>query len=716
MLVFWFIGTDEVSAQPEDGEIFSLSCRSANLRDVLAQLAIQKDINIADLDSIDKGLIVTTHLSAVPFEAGLHALLGPKGFTFEKRGDIYFIVKPPPAHTRLSLNISDDNLSINASGTDVNSVIGALAKAGISITSATSLTGTIAAHLTEQPIDKALPILFADFTLHQADGIYRITERPSPIAGGSSTLLIHGGLISLWARDTALTDLLAELAERLNINLSVVGEIDRQVTVRIENKPLSDLLYSLAQMTGYSYHTVEDLHFFGKASLTPDETNPLLQRKTIWLKHLKAKEVLNLLPVDIPKQHVTVSETHNTVTVVGSGELIASTEQFLSLMDIDSDTIRSRQPKGTIAIAQARETFRLTVDLKNAPLFDVIRQLSIETGIDVIFLDAEDAAGVELVYLTPQPVLLANRLIAEYGGAERVCGVHVDGDRCDLAVVEGAEVYGGRSFEIEDPAHLWESVRQTVDNCPNPNGMPMTRLVLFQAYSQNRERASPLSVPTGVFDCEVTAATFDWAEVLIAPIENSDGIGLNLLKPLLLKQRRHRKQLAKRWLWRGLPIAVGLLLLLANLYLFNVAEGEQYRIDQLRDVQVKSKQLQTKTESLTTEHRVIEEALTQLAWGERRYPPLAKRLVQIAECIPATVQLTEIHTLPPPRKPSSSFDTHQTLRLIGLAKVQSEIDAFRIALLTQIEFSVVKQVKTEPTLIKGERGLEFTLLLISVEG
>ena len=331
-------------------------------------------------------------------------------------------------------------------------------------------------------------------------------------------------------------------------------------------------------------------------------------------------------------------------------------------------------------------------------------------------VDALRGAGVELVYLTPQPVLLANRLIAEYGGAERVCGVHVDGDRCDLAVVEGAEVYGGRSFEIEDPAHLWESVRQTVDNCPNPNGMPMTRLVLFQAYSQNRERASPLSVPTGVFDCEVTAATFDWAEVLIAPIENSDGIGLNLLKPLLLKQRRHRKQLTKRWLWRGLPIAVGLLLLLANLYLFNAVEGKQYRIDQLRDVQVKAKQLQTKTELLTTEHRAIEKALTQLAWGERRYPPLAKRLVQIAECIPATVQLTEIHTLPPPRKPSSSFDIRQTLRLIGLAKVQSEIDAFRIALLTQIEFSVVKQVKTEPTLIKGKRGLEFTLLLISVKG
>lgn len=394
LLFFSIIGTVKVFAQPTPPAVktFSLSCRSAILRDVLAQLAIQKSINIAGLDSIDKGLTVTAHLNAVPFEAGLHALLGPKGFTFEKRGDIYFIVKPPPAHTRLSLNISDSNLSIEASGTDVNVVIGALAKAGISITSATSLTGTITAHLTEQPIDKALPMLFADFMLHQADGIYRITEHPSPIAGGSSTLLIHGGLISLRARDTALTDLLAELAEQLNINLSVIGEIDQQVTVLIEDKPLNGLLYSLAQMTGYSYHTVEDLHFFGKASLTPDETNPLLQRKTIWLNHLKAKEVLNLLPADIPKQHVTVSETHNSVTVVGSGELIASTEQFLSSMDIDSDAIRSRQPKGTIAIAQARETFRLTVDLKNAPLFDVIRQLSIETGVDVVFLDAEEAA------------------------------------------------------------------------------------------------------------------------------------------------------------------------------------------------------------------------------------------------------------------------------------------------------------------------------------
>lgn len=388
LLIVWLISGDPVDAQSEGVKTFSLSCRSANLRSVLAQLAIQKGINITGLDSLDNGLTVTTHLNAVPFDEGLKALLKPKGFTFEKRNEIYFIIKSPPAHPRLSLNISDTLLSIDASGTDVNQVIRALAQAGISITSEQNLTGTITAHLIDQPIQKALPMLFADFTLHETDGIYRITERAISVQG-SSTILIQGGRISLSAHNTSLTELMSEVAERLNINLSVIGEIDRPVSLRIKNKPLDELLEALAQMTGHSYHTVDDLHFFGKAELNQEEINPLIQRKTIWLKHLQAKEVLNLLPADIPKQNVTISEAHNTVTVAGTGELIASTKQFLLELDIDSDAIRSRQPKGTIAIAVDEQTQLLTVDLKNAPLFDVIRQLSIHTAVDVVFLGVD---------------------------------------------------------------------------------------------------------------------------------------------------------------------------------------------------------------------------------------------------------------------------------------------------------------------------------------
>lgn len=388
LLIFWLIEAGKVSAQPEADRTFSLSCRSASLRDVLAQLALQKGINLAGLDSIDKGLTITTHLDAVPFEAGLKALLEPKGYTFEKRGTIYFIEAAAQAQRTLSLEVSDGKLTLDAIDIDVNQVIGALATQGISIASRSDLTGSITAHLIDQPIDKALPILFSAFTLLYTDGIYKVTPR-STAGSGRSTVLIQGDRISLWSQDASLAALLFEVAERLKINLSVVGEIDRPVTVLIKNKPLDELLGSLAQMTGHSYRSVDTLHFFGKAHLNQEGLNPLIERKTIWLKHLKAQDVLNLLPADIPKQNVTVSEPHNTVTVAGPAALIASIEQFLLELDIDNDAIRGRQPQGTIAIAVDGDTQRLTVDFKNAPLFDVVRQLAIETGIDVVFLGME---------------------------------------------------------------------------------------------------------------------------------------------------------------------------------------------------------------------------------------------------------------------------------------------------------------------------------------
>jgi len=59
------LGAVGVDAEQESVNTFSLSCRDASLRSVLASLSIQKGINIAGLDRIDSGLTVTIHLESV---------------------------------------------------------------------------------------------------------------------------------------------------------------------------------------------------------------------------------------------------------------------------------------------------------------------------------------------------------------------------------------------------------------------------------------------------------------------------------------------------------------------------------------------------------------------------------------------------------------------------------------------------------------------------
>ena len=338
----------------------------------------------------------------------------------------------------------------------------------------------------------------------------------------------------------------------------------------------------------------------------------------------------------------------------------------------------------------------------------------------------------ELVYLTPQPVTLANQLLSE--GSERICGVHLDGEFCDLVVLEAGELCFGRSFFVGSPDQLGEAVQQSLANCPNPTGAALQRIVLFGNASESI--SGRLAEQLGV---AVTVSGFDWYTALLKPIQSpvsSDQwsvksknktshwrqatgtasghwIRLNLLAPAHTERAAQRKSRRKRLLMRMVPVTAIVLLLGVHVTLFDAIKSKRDRIDSLRLNQAQVKTLQTETKSLQKRYTALEGALAQLAWGDRRFPTLADRFVHIANQCPAAVRLTEIKTVPPPRGAKAAFDARRVLLVVGIAPAQAEIDAFRAALATQSEFSSVRQVKTEQTTIAGERRLEFTLALES---
>ncbi len=313
-----------------------------------------------------------------------------------------------------------------------------------------------------------------------------------------------------------------------------------------------------------------------------------------------------------------------------------------------------------------------------------------------------------LVCLTPQTVTLANRLLAE--GAGRVCGVYIVGASCDLAVVEAGEFRFGRSFFVGDAALLAEAVRQSLAACPNPTGAALKRIVLFGDV--------PAAIAEQLADrlgCEVVRSSFDWAAALLNPVRQETGIRLNLLAPLLAEKTAQRKMKIKRRLMRLIPGAALILLLGANVYLFDAVKSKRAHITSLRLERAQLDTLLTETKSLHTRHAAIEASLVPLEWGEHRFPPLAERLVHIADRCPGTVRLTEIKTVPPPRgaRAQAAFDARRVLLVVGVASSQAEINAYRVALAAQSEFASVRQVKTEQITIGGERWLEFTLAIKS---
>jgi len=310
-----------------------VSCRDASLRDVLSAIAVQHGVSLAGLGAVTGN--VTIHLDDVPLDEGFRALLAPQGYTYEKRGNIYYIQRQPPETARVTLTVTDGKLTIDANNADVNQVIRALnAQAGVSIVAAPNLVGAVTAHLTAVPIPDGIQALFTGevFTLNEINGIYQVGSRQTA-QGPGLAVFISNGLVSIQANEASLTQLLAAVAERAKINLATVGNVERRVTLRLSNKPLEEALGDIALMTGNSYRKVGDIYFMGKGVIQPGEENPLLERKIVWLNHLEATDAITLLPADIPKQNLTVSPERNALIVVGTADIIKRTEEVIGSRD-----------------------------------------------------------------------------------------------------------------------------------------------------------------------------------------------------------------------------------------------------------------------------------------------------------------------------------------------------------------------------------------------
>jgi type II secretory pathway component GspD/PulD (secretin) len=146
-------------------------------------------------------------------------------------------------------------------------------------------------------------------------------------------------------------------------------------------------------MTGNTYRRVGDIHFFGKSTVQPNQINPLLEQKIIWLKHLDAQELPLMLPVDIPKQNLTFAPDHNAIILLGTAEMIQDVEQIIASLDVADDAIRTRQQWAT-AIEVDQDTELLTVDVKDAAIERVIREIAIRTGINVLILGEGDTPSI----------------------------------------------------------------------------------------------------------------------------------------------------------------------------------------------------------------------------------------------------------------------------------------------------------------------------------
>ncbi len=368
--------------------LLTLSCKEADVRDVLRGIAMQYGINIVPDSNVVGN--VTTYLQDAPFETGLAMLLETNGFEYEKRDGVYLVHIKDSTLKSFEISFQDDKLTVDAENADVRQLLRAISlKTGMNIVSESDLTGNITAHLSDLPLEEALYALLTanGFIVDEDNGIYRIRSggvRTQQRGMGSFSVSYRNGRLFIDAKNTLVADILSEVASQAKINLATVGNIQGTVTVRLDGVTLEQALDTLTDATGTVYTVIDNIYMVGDPTVRPGQTNPLLERKVVWLKHIEVQDLINSLPSDIPKTSVTMSQDRNALIVLGSQKTIQQLEKLLEEIDVEDPDIRSRQE--TAIAVEVDDDGLLTIDAKDAPMEILLREISIRKGIDMTLL------------------------------------------------------------------------------------------------------------------------------------------------------------------------------------------------------------------------------------------------------------------------------------------------------------------------------------------
>lgn len=163
--------------------------------------------------------------------------------------------------------------------------------------------------------------------------------------------------------------------------------------MRLDDVTLKQAMDIITDTTGNAYIVADNIYMVGDTTVRPGQTNPILESKVIWLKHLEAQELINSLPSDIPRTNVTISQDRNALIVLGPKKIIDRLESLLSEIDIENSDIRSRQQ--TAVSVAVDESGLLTVDTKDAPMEELLREISIKKGIDITVLSRYGSSGIK---------------------------------------------------------------------------------------------------------------------------------------------------------------------------------------------------------------------------------------------------------------------------------------------------------------------------------
>lgn len=237
---------------------------------------------------------------------------------------------------------SDKLISINTVDADVRDVLTMLSQqSGLNIVVTSDVQARVTVGLNKVPFEEALQTIvrIARLKVEQSGSTYVVSGAnspgPSPSSGPAFTSSGNGAhTVSLNAKDADLRFLVDQLINQAGIDVMIMGDLQGKVTIRLSNKPFEEALTLVFAGTRYSYNKFHGIYIIGDPTVVGGAVSALTSTEMMRLKFREPKEVLALLPPNLPPTFLKIDEQSNAVLVTGTPDFRRQVRDFLDTIDV----------------------------------------------------------------------------------------------------------------------------------------------------------------------------------------------------------------------------------------------------------------------------------------------------------------------------------------------------------------------------------------------
>ncbi|MBI4778521.1 secretin and TonB N-terminal domain-containing protein [Candidatus Desantisbacteria bacterium] len=291
ILLICFAALTRVLSQTVAAEnLVNIDFKGTDIKDVLRALGAQQGVNIVTDESV-KGQ-VTIHLTNVPFEAGLNAILGAHHLTYEKEGNIYRVISMKIEKSYF-LNVErgstsgDGLLSMDAKQVDINEILRDISlQSKINVVTDKSVHGNVSLYLNKIPVEEGLQTILSTsgFKYKKENNIYIVGE-----TGGEriKNVEIRSGLLSLDIDGADILKVLREISLQGGINIVADKSVSGLVSSHLANTPVELGLRALLEANGFTCEKISGIFYVGVSrgkktfSIMVDEGSPPAEGATL---------------------------------------------------------------------------------------------------------------------------------------------------------------------------------------------------------------------------------------------------------------------------------------------------------------------------------------------------------------------------------------------------------------------------------------------------